>query len=68
MLSRTFWQTFWAAFMALIGSLGIALAMVAGAKLAVGDYASVFAAVVMSGACGFLCVLADETRRETASW
>jgi hypothetical protein len=68
MLSRAFWQTFWAMFMALIGSLGIGLAIVAGAKLAAGDYPSVVAAVVMAGACGYLCVLAEETRRETTSW
>lgn len=67
MLSSTFWQTFWIAFISMIGALGIALAMVAGAELAMHDYASVAAAVFMAGGCGALCVMADEARRETVS-
>jgi len=68
MLSSAFWQTFWIAFISLIGALGIALAMVAGAELATHDYASVVAAVFMAAGCGALCIMADEARRETASW
>jgi hypothetical protein len=67
MLNSVFWQTFWLVFISLIGMLGLALAMVAGAELAVGDYPSVAAAVFMAGACGALCIMADETRRETVS-
>jgi hypothetical protein len=67
MLNSTFWQTFWLVFISMIASLGIALAMVAGAELAVGDYASVVAAVFMAAACGALCIMADEARRETVS-
>jgi hypothetical protein len=68
MLSRAFWQTFWVAFISLLGALGIALAMVAGATLALRDFPAAITAVALAGACGALCVLADEARRETASW
>jgi hypothetical protein len=67
-LSRAFWQTLWVAFISLIATLGIGLAIVAGATLAQGNIAGTITAVLLAGACGVLCVLADETRRETNSW
>lgn len=51
-----------------MGALGIGLAMVAGATLATGDTPVAITAAILSGACGVLCVLADETRRESAFW
>lgn len=67
MLATQFFRFFWLTYIALLGLLGLSLAMLAGELWATGRIAAALAATLMGVACALLCGLADETRRSLPS-